>query len=123
MTTDKDYNVIEIPSGESLETFTIKRVGMSYKSSSGVLAETVQKYEAEIATLRAQLAEWTHVDNGLPPCDGKTVFVGVNFLGSFVCFSGILVTKKYGITCVYKKAEVMYSLRRWKQLDMPKEQL
>ena len=37
------------------ETFTIKRVGWSYKSSSGVMAETVQKYEAEIAALRKAL--------------------------------------------------------------------
>ena len=40
----------------SSETFTIKPVAMNYKFSSDVLAETVRKYEAEIATLRAQVA-------------------------------------------------------------------
>ena len=37
------------------ETFTIKPVAMDYKFSSDVLAETVQKYEAEIAALRKAL--------------------------------------------------------------------
>ena len=70
--------------------------------------------------------EWTHIDKGSPPCDGDTVYVGINSNGYCGCFNEICITTKYGVTCVYETAEepveTMSGLTYWKKLDMPKEQ-
>ena len=67
--------------------------------------------------------EWTHIDKGSPPCDGDTVYVGINSNGYCGCFNEI---SGYRDICTYETAEdsveIMSGLTYWKKLDMPKEQ-
>ena len=86
-----------------------------------------ESFELEIAALRAQATEWTHIDKGLPPCDGDTVYVGINSMGHCGCFNNYYFsTTNEGVVCIYgtKKygTKIMTCLKYWKQLDMPKEQ-
>ena len=71
-----------------------------------------------------QAIEWTHVDKGLPPCDGRTVFIGINYNGHCGHFNNFFKDKKVGGTCTYdiaeKTIETMSDLKYWKKLDMPK---
>jgi hypothetical protein len=62
---------------------------------------------------------WKNVKtDGFPPCDGETVFVGINTAGYAGCFNSMQF-----INCLYETAEdcvsVMSDLLWWKVLEMP----
>ena len=64
---------------------------------------------------------WKRVSvDGPPPCDGETVFVGVNSAGYCGCFNA--VTEPHN-RCWYETAEsgdcIMSELEWWKPLEMP----
>jgi hypothetical protein len=78
--------------------------------------------QAAAAELRAELvaAEWHGVEqDGLPPLDGETVFIGLNEAGYVGCFNHITL----GGTCVMLTAEeevqVMSGLRWWWNFRWP----
>lgn len=57
-----------------------------------------------------------------PPCDGETIFVGINTAGFCGCFNNYDVALD---VCLYETAEecitVMSCLKWWDILDMPKQ--
>jgi hypothetical protein len=68
---------------------------------------------------RFPVADWkTVADEGFPPCDGNTSFIGINSAGYACCFNAV-----QGGTCVMETAEGAYrqmsDLRDWRLLDRP----
>ena len=70
--------------------------------------------------------EWTHITAGLPPCDGETVFVGINSNGYCGCFNDIsrlTTSRRESVFYIYETAEgadkIMTDLVQWKRLEMP----
>ena len=62
---------------------------------------------------------WRNVNrDGVPPCDGHTVFIGINSAGYACCFNAM-----QSGTCVMETAEGAYrqmsDLRDWRLLDRP----
>jgi hypothetical protein len=63
--------------------------------------------------------KWQHVDiDGQPPCNGETVYVGINSAGYACCFNEM----RHGV-CVMVSAESydphMSELRYWSVLERP----
>lgn len=60
----------------------------------------------------------TVAQDGLPPCDGHTTYIGINSAGYACCF-----TAMRGSLCVMETAEGTYcqmsDLRNWRLLDRP----
>jgi Lar family restriction alleviation protein len=71
-------------------------------------------------------AGWRNVEqDGMPPCDGETVFIGINSAGYPGCFNAMESTSVGGNTCFMDTAEdrhpVMSELRWWRALVRPGE--
>jgi hypothetical protein len=81
-----------------------------------------QGLREECAKLADRLASdpWKNVEmDGMPPCDGETVYIGVNSAGYPACFNSV---NSHG-TCFMATAEeqncAMSSLHWWRLLDRP----
>lgn len=64
---------------------------------------------------------WRTVDNdGLPPVDGETVFVGVNAIGYCGCFNEMVGTQCYYVTAE-EEVSILGGLAWWAELELPGE--
>jgi hypothetical protein len=68
------------------------------------------------------MSHWNNVEHdGLPPCDGTRIFIGINTAGYACCFNDI--EESSVVACHYVTAEesncLMSSLLWWRELDWP----
>lgn len=75
--------------------------------------------QVQAQPLLSAVGEWKSVDrDGFPPCDGHTVFIGINSAGYACCFNAIR-----GGLCVTETPEGNYrqmsDMRDWRLLDRP----
>jgi len=65
----------------------------------------------------------TVAHEGMPTCDGKTVFVGVNAAGHCGCFNALSKNVLNNVVCMYDtkdgSIEIMSGLEWWCELKTP----
>jgi hypothetical protein len=62
---------------------------------------------------------WTHVRDGLPECDGETVFIGVNTAGFAACFNAMTPDGVCLMGGPESCTAQMSCLLHWRVLDRP----
>jgi len=62
---------------------------------------------------------WQRIEDAAPPCDGETVFVGVNSAGFAACFNHMNPDDLCVMGGPESSTAQMSELKFWRLLDMP----